>query len=64
MCLDGVGKSDYLEETHADKGRTCKLHTEMDQGRHRIRTQDLRAGQREAGNPIMNILEMCLIFTL
>ena len=37
MSLDGGRKPEYPERTHADTGRTCKLHTE------RIRTGDLLA---------------------
>ncbi len=28
MCLDCGRKPEYPERTHADTGRTCKLHTE------------------------------------
>ncbi len=41
------GKPEHPEETHADTGRTCKLHAERHPGSARTRTRDLLAVRQQ-----------------
>ncbi|XP_056324610.1 putative golgin subfamily A member 6-like protein 19 isoform X2 [Danio aesculapii] len=38
-----MGKPEHMEETHGNRGRTCKLHTELQNGRAGTQTSDLLA---------------------